>query len=147
MALHSIQNYESNGVKGLYTDAIYELPFSVVTEVTFKPLSNYATWRQVAILSKWSIANPQLRADFPNIELVEFPTWSRYWMLLKMVNISRGTFDAKPVLSFSLDTVSFSMQPLKWMKRSRTWKRAIQISFTLCCRININSCYQSSTKP
>ncbi|MEZ8492317.1 HD domain-containing phosphohydrolase [Vibrio splendidus] len=101
--LHSIQNYESNGVKGLYTDAIYELPFSVVTRDDVQTLSNYVELEgeKVAILSGWSIT-PQLRADFPNIELVEFSD-----MESALDAVENGEYfavlDAKPVLSFSLD--------------------------------------------
>ncbi|MCB5358739.1 HD domain-containing phosphohydrolase [Vibrio lentus] len=101
--LHSIQNYESNGVIGLYTDAIYELPFSVVTRGDVQTLSNYAELEgeKVAILSGWSIT-PQLRADFPNIELVEFSD-----MESALDAVENGEYfavlDAKPVLSFSLD--------------------------------------------
>ncbi len=101
--LHSIQNYESNGVKGLYTDAIYELPFSVVTRGDVQTLSNYAELEgeKVAILSGWSIT-PQLRADFPNIDLVEFSD-----MESALDAVENGEYfavlDAKPVLSFSLD--------------------------------------------
>ncbi|TVU75066.1 transporter substrate-binding domain-containing protein [Vibrio tasmaniensis] len=100
--LHSIQNYESNGVKGLYTDAIYELPFSVVTRGDVQTLSNYAELEgeKVAILSGWSIT-PQLRADFPNIDLVEFSD-----MESALDAVENGEYfailDAKPVLSFSL---------------------------------------------
>ncbi|MGF1884292.1 HD domain-containing phosphohydrolase [Vibrio splendidus] len=101
--LHSIQNYESNGVKGLYTDAIYELPFSVVTRGDVQTLSNYAELEgeKVAILSGWSIT-PQLRADFPNIDLVEFS-----YMESALDAVENGEYfavlDAKPVLSFSLN--------------------------------------------
>ncbi|MFA0307794.1 HD domain-containing phosphohydrolase [Vibrio splendidus] len=101
--LHSIQNYESNGVKGLYTDAIYELPFSIVTRGDVQTLSNYAELEgeKVAILSGWSIT-PQLRADFPNIDLVEFSD-----MESALDAVENGEYfavlDAKPVLSFSLD--------------------------------------------
>ncbi|MEZ9531753.1 phosphohydrolase [Vibrio lentus] len=101
--LHSIQNYESNGVIGLYTDAIYELPFSVVTRGDVQTLSNYAELEgeKVAILSGWSIT-PQLRADFPNIELVEFSD-----MESALDAVENGEYfavlDAKPVLLFSLD--------------------------------------------
>ncbi|WP_135443179.1 HD domain-containing phosphohydrolase [Vibrio tasmaniensis] len=101
--LHSIQNYESNGVKGLYTDAIYELPFSVVTRENAQIVSNYGdlSGKKVAILSGWSVI-PQLRKDFPNIELVEFPS-----MELAFDAVDRGesfaVLDAKPVLEFSLD--------------------------------------------
>ncbi|MFS1862547.1 HD domain-containing phosphohydrolase [Vibrio lentus] len=101
--LHSIQNYESNGVIGLYTDAIYELPFSVVTRGDVQTLSNYAELEgeKVAILSGWSIT-PQLRADFPNIELVEFSD-----MESALDAVENGEYfavlDAKPVLSFSLE--------------------------------------------
>ncbi len=101
--LHSIQNYESNGVKGLYTDAIYELPFSVVTRDDVQTLSNYAELEgeKIAILSGWSIT-PQLRADFPNIDLVEFSD-----MESALDAVENGEYfavlDAKPVLSFSLD--------------------------------------------
>ncbi|MDP2501454.1 phosphohydrolase [Vibrio splendidus] len=101
--LHSIQNYECNGVKGLYTDAIYELPFSVVTRGEVQTLSNYAELEgeKVAILSGWSIT-PQLRADFPNIDLVEFSD-----MESALDAVENGEYfavlDAKPVLSFSLD--------------------------------------------
>lgn len=101
--LHSIQNYASNGVKGLYTNAIYELPFSVVTRDDVQTLSNYAQLKgeKVAILSGWSIT-PQLRTDFPNIELVEFSD-----MESALDAVENGEYfavlDAKPVLSFSLD--------------------------------------------
>lgn len=101
--LHSIQNYESNGVKGLYTDAIYDLPFSVVTRENAQAVSNYSDLigKKVAILSGWSVI-PQLRKDFPNIELVEFPS-----MELAFDAVDRGesfaVLDAKPVLEFSLD--------------------------------------------
>ncbi|WP_299690983.1 HD domain-containing phosphohydrolase [uncultured Vibrio sp.] len=101
--LHSIQNYSSNGVKGLYTDAIYELPFSVVTRDSVPTVVNYAelNGKKVAILSGWSIVD-QVRKDFPNIELVEFSN-----MESAFDAVERGqTFavlDVKPVLEFSLE--------------------------------------------
>lgn len=101
--LHSIQNYESNGVKGLYTDAIYDLPFSVVTRSDVQTVSSYGelSGKKVAILSGWSIT-PQLRQDFPNIDLVEVPNIES-----ALDAVDNGEYfavlDAKPVLAFSLD--------------------------------------------
>lgn len=101
--LHSIQNYESNGVKGLYTDAIYDLPFSVVTRSDVESVSSYGelSGKKVAILSGWSIT-PQLIQDFPNIDLVEVPNIES-----ALDAVDNGEYfavlDAKPVLAFSLD--------------------------------------------
>ncbi|MDD1827835.1 transporter substrate-binding domain-containing protein, partial [Photobacterium sp. ZSDE20] len=101
--LHSIQNYESNGVNGLYTDAIYDLPFSVVTRSDVQTVSSYGelSGKKVAIRSGWSIT-PQLKQDFPNIDLVEVPNIES-----ALDAVDNGEYfavlDAKPVLAFSLD--------------------------------------------
>ncbi|WP_261884433.1 HD domain-containing phosphohydrolase [Vibrio pomeroyi] len=101
--LHSIQNYESNGVKGLYTDAIYDLPFSVVTRSDVQTVSSYGelSGKKVAILSGWSIT-PQLIQDFTSIDLVEVPN-----IEAALDAVDNGEYfavlDAKPVLAFSLD--------------------------------------------
>ncbi|MCZ8499424.1 hypothetical protein O9929_21380 [Vibrio lentus] len=55
-------------------------PSVVTLGVTFKPYQITLLSlkvKKVAILSGWSIT-PQLRADFPNIEFVGFPTWNRH---------------------------------------------------------------------
>ncbi|MEZ9795348.1 transporter substrate-binding domain-containing protein, partial [Vibrio splendidus] len=55
--LQSVQHYKNNGIDGLYTTPIYELPFSIVTRVGAKVVTNYAELegKKVAILSGWSI--------------------------------------------------------------------------------------------
>ncbi|NOH96376.1 HD domain-containing phosphohydrolase [Vibrio sp. 99-70-13A1] len=102
-ALHSIQNYSSNGVKGLYTDPIFELPFSVVTRSDSALVSNYADLesKKVAILSGWSIIE-QLKKDFPNIELVEFPSLESAYDSVEKGECD-AVLDVKPVLAFALE--------------------------------------------
>ncbi|MCZ8487030.1 hypothetical protein O9992_00170 [Vibrio lentus] len=75
-------------MKGLYTDAIYELPFSVVfTRGDVQTLSNYAELEgeKVAILSGWSIT-PQL-SRLPKYRACWNDAGVGIGMLLKMVNI------------------------------------------------------------
>ncbi|MEZ9763611.1 HD domain-containing phosphohydrolase [Vibrio splendidus] len=101
--LQSVQNYKDNGITGLYTTAIYELPFSVVTRESAQAVTNYAELdgNKVAVLSGWSII-PQLRNDFPNIELVEFESLESAFNSVKNGDCF-AVLDAEPVLSFALD--------------------------------------------
>ncbi|WP_135456356.1 HD domain-containing phosphohydrolase [Vibrio echinoideorum] len=101
--LQSVQNYQDNGINGLYTTAIYELPFSVVTRESAQAVTSYAELdgKKVAVLSGWSII-PQLRNDFPNIELVEFDSLESAFNSVKKGDCF-AVLDAEPVLSFALD--------------------------------------------
>ncbi|WP_215406985.1 HD domain-containing phosphohydrolase [Vibrio gigantis] len=101
--LHSVQNYESNGIIGLYTDPIYELPFAVVTKRDALDVINYQELdgKSVAILSGWSIT-PKLRSDFPNIRLLEFTDIEAALDAIDNGEVF-AVIDVKPVLSFSLD--------------------------------------------
>ncbi len=102
-ALHSIQKYSSNGVEGLYTDPIFDLPFSVVTHSNSVSISKYADLegKKVAVLSGWSIIK-QLKEDFPSIELVEFSSLEK-----ALDSVEKGECDAVldvgPVLAFALE--------------------------------------------
>ena len=109
--LHSVQNYESNGIFGLYTDPIYELPFAVVTKRDAPDVINYQELdgKSVAILSGWSIT-PKLRSDFPNIRLLEFTDIEAALDAVDNEEVF-AVIDVKPVLSFSLD--KFFHQNLK----------------------------------
>ncbi|MFA0350797.1 hypothetical protein AB4486_28240, partial [Vibrio sp. 10N.222.55.C6] len=40
--LQSVQNYKNNGISGLYTTPIYDLPFAIVTREDAKIITNYA---------------------------------------------------------------------------------------------------------
>ncbi|ARP38366.1 HD domain-containing phosphohydrolase [Vibrio syngnathi] len=101
--LQSVQNYKNNGIDGLYTTPIYELPFSIVTRVGAKVVTNYAELegQKVAILSGWSII-PKLRKDFPNIDLVEFENLESAFNSIESGE-NFAFLDAEPVLSFALD--------------------------------------------
>ncbi|TCN91238.1 HD domain-containing phosphohydrolase [Vibrio crassostreae] len=101
--LQSVQNYKNNGIDGLYTTPIYELPFSVVTRVGAKVVTNYAELegKKVAILSGWSII-PKLREDFPNIDLVEFENLESAFNSIESEE-NFAFLEAEPVLSFALD--------------------------------------------
>ena len=102
-ALHSIQKNSSNGIEGLYSDPIFDLPFSVVTRSVSAPISNYADLegKKVAILSGWSIID-QLKDDYPSIELVEFSSLES-----ALDSVEKGeceaVLDVKPVLAFALE--------------------------------------------
>lgn len=101
--LQSVQHYKNNGIDGLYTTAIYELPFSIVTRVGAKVVTNYAELegKKVAILSGWSII-PKLREDFPNIDLVEFENLESAFNSIESEE-NFAFLEAEPVLSFALD--------------------------------------------
>ncbi|MEZ9543510.1 HD domain-containing phosphohydrolase [Vibrio sp. 10N.286.48.C11] len=101
--LQSVQHYKNNGIDGLYTTPIYELPFSIVTRVGAKVVTNYAELegKKVAILSGWSII-PKLREDFPNIDLVEFENLESAFNSIESEE-NFAFLEAEPVLSFALD--------------------------------------------
>lgn len=109
--LHSVQNYESNGIIGLYTDPIYELPFAVVTKRDAPAVINYRELdgESVAIVSGWSMT-PKLKTDFPNIKLLEFKDIEAALDAVDNEEVF-AVIDVKPVLSFSLD--KFFHQNLK----------------------------------
>ncbi|MEZ9519551.1 HD domain-containing phosphohydrolase [Vibrio splendidus] len=101
--LQSVQHYKNNGIDGRYTTPIYELPFSIVTRVGAKVVTNYAELegKKVAILSGWSII-PKLREDFPNIDLVEFENLESAFNSIESEE-NFAFLEAEPVLSFALD--------------------------------------------
>ncbi|WP_372384136.1 HD domain-containing phosphohydrolase [Vibrio sp. BS-M-Sm-2] len=101
--LQSVQNYKNNGINGLYTTPIYDLPFAIVTREDAKIITNYAELedKKVAILSGWSII-PKLREDFPNIDLVEFENLESAFNSIESGE-NFAFLDAEPVLSFALD--------------------------------------------
>ncbi|MEZ9659813.1 MULTISPECIES: HD domain-containing phosphohydrolase [unclassified Vibrio] len=101
--LQSVQHYKNNGIDGLYTTPIYELPLSIVTRVGAKVVTNYAELegKKVAILSGWSII-PKLREDFPNIDLVEFENLESAFNSIESEE-NFAFLEAEPVLSFALD--------------------------------------------
>ncbi|MFA0556895.1 MULTISPECIES: HD domain-containing phosphohydrolase [unclassified Vibrio] len=101
--LQSVQNYKNNGISGLYTTPIYDLPFAIVTREDAKIITNYAELedKKVAILSGWSII-PKLREDFPNIDLVEFENLESAFDSIESGE-NFAFLDAEPVLSFALD--------------------------------------------
>ena len=101
--LQSVQNYKNNGINGLYTTPIYDLPFAIVTREDVKIITNYAELedKKVAILSGWSII-PKLREDFPNIDLVEFENLESAFNSIESGE-NFAFLDAEPVLSFALD--------------------------------------------
>ncbi|MDN3680628.1 HD domain-containing phosphohydrolase [Vibrio tapetis subsp. quintayensis] len=110
-ALHSLQNPKGNLIDrmgGLYTDPIYSLPFSVVTRSTAPPVTRYQqlAGKKVAILGGWSII-PSLKKDFPNVELVEFPSLQTAFDSVNKGE-SYAVLDSKAVLSFVLDRLFHS---------------------------------------
>ncbi|MGF1749228.1 HD domain-containing phosphohydrolase [Vibrio cionasavignyae] len=110
-ALQSAQKQQGSVVdyaKGVYTQPIYELPFSVVTKMDTEIISNYAQLegKKVAIIAGWSII-PTLRKDFPGVELVEFETLNAAFDSVE-TGACFAVLDSKPVLSFGLDRLFYS---------------------------------------
>ena len=96
--LHSLQLNQNNKYSGVYSDAMYDFNFSLVTRTSSADIHNFAELAglKVAILSGRSIA-AKLRQGFPDIELVEFADRNAAFK-----SVSQGQTDAlldvKPVL-------------------------------------------------
>ncbi|MFT7684363.1 MAG: HD-GYP domain-containing protein (c-di-GMP phosphodiesterase class II) [Moritella dasanensis] len=73
--LHSLQHSNASNIVGIYSEPLYDLPFSFVTKDNRPDIRSYAELKgkKVAISSGWSIV-PLLRRDFPSVELIEYPT-------------------------------------------------------------------------
>ena len=100
--LHSLQKSNEAMIAGSYSEPIYELPFSFVTQDSASYMTRYTELKgkKVAMLSGWSII-PALRRDFPDTEIVEFDT-----LKAGFESVSKGeTFallDSKAVLDAGL---------------------------------------------
>lgn len=70
--LHSLQHLKNGYVQGVFSEPLYQMPFSVVTKSGVENIGMIARLnnKKIAMLDFWSII-PTLEANYPDIELVK----------------------------------------------------------------------------
>ncbi|WP_418642334.1 HD domain-containing phosphohydrolase [Vibrio chaetopteri] len=73
--LHSIQKNSSTQDVGVFTEPLYQLPFSLVTQANTKTIEYFESLsgKKVGMLAGWSII-PDLNRAFPNVQIMTFPS-------------------------------------------------------------------------
>ncbi|MBY6016805.1 transporter substrate-binding domain-containing protein [Halomonas denitrificans] len=103
---HSLQRNVGSRHLGLFSDPMYTMPFALMTKDP-TPLSTLGAWqgRRLGIIEGWSII-PALRANYPQLEVVEFDDLKPAFDALEDGHID-GVIDVSDVLRYKVSQYYF----------------------------------------